>query len=314
MSSDLLERFYQKDRLALAKVITIIESKAERDQVLKTEILNSIFGNPTSLRLAISGPPGVGKSTFINVLGQKLVGLGLKLAILPIDPSSVISGGSILGDKMRMQDLTMRDDVYIRPSPSSGILGGVALATRDVMLAVEAFGFDCVLIETVGVGQSETLAYLLCDHYIVLSQPGSGDQLQAMKKGILELADYILITKADGEQENLARKTKDSLKSLALGMPNKKPFIDLISSLTGKGISEVLTHLTQSHQTMIAQGALSKERTIKRHDFVRSALIENLAFRIAEMKPVTNDLVGKEETSLSLAIDERAAEIIKKIK
>src|SRR5262249_53932369 len=158
----------------------------------------------------------VGKSTFINAVGQKLIGQGFKLAVLPIDPSSVMSFGSILGDKVRMGELAQRDEAYIRPSPSRGVLGGVSLYTRDVMVVVESFGFNFVIIETVGVGQSETLAKLLSDHFVVLMQPGAGDVFQAMKKGIVELADIILVNKADGEQESLAKKTKDSLKALSM--------------------------------------------------------------------------------------------------
>ena len=186
------------ERRAIAKAITLLEStradhRAEADALL-TELLPNT-GN--SLRLGISGVPGVGKSTFIEALGLMLINRGHKVAVLAVDPSSSVSGGSILGDKTRMEHLSMDERAYIRPSPSSGTLGGVAEKTREAMLVCEAAGFDIVIVETVGVGQSETAVAGMTDLYVLLQLPNAGDDLQAIKKGVMELADLIVINKAD---------------------------------------------------------------------------------------------------------------------
>ena len=250
---DLYQRFKAKDRGALAKVITLLESMAPHDQNNKLAMLSKIKGNNQSMRIAISGPPGVGKSTFINILGHKLLALGHKLAILAIDPSSVITKGSILGDKLRMQSLlNNRDQVYIRPSPSLGMLGGVSLATKDVILAVEDFGFDVVIIETVGVGQNEMMASLLSDHFIVLLDPNSGDYVQALKRGVLELAHAILINKAD---DALA---KASMLAKAFTYPNT--YIAIISAHSGLGIDDVISFLNKRHEDLIESNEIHQHR------------------------------------------------------
>ncbi len=206
--SELIKRFNAGDRYALAKAITIIESRAEDAKVAQKRLLFEIApSKKETLRLAISGPPGVGKSTFINALGKKLMKKEVSVAILPIDPSSDLNMGSIMGDKTRMKDLVTSDKIYIRPSPSKGSLGGVTRTTADVIFLVEAFGFDFIIIETLGVGQAESVARWLSDHFVVLAQPGSGDQIQAMKMGILEKADFILVNKAVMvKSKNLSRK------------------------------------------------------------------------------------------------------------
>lgn len=300
VATDVWARFLGGDRGALAKVITLIESTADKDKAQKLALLSKVVGNPDSVRLAVSGPPGVGKSTFINQLGKKIIEQGFKLAVLPIDPSSTLSMGSILGDKVRMSELAHCDDVYIRPSPSRGVLGGVSLATRDVMLVVEHFGYNCVIIETVGVGQSESVARLLSDHFVLLMQPGSGDQLQAMKKGVLELADSILVNKADGEQEALARKTKDSLNALVVGHEgDKKPYVGLVSALTGAGIDNFLTHVVAHHHKLKTTGQLTIHRALQFEAFLKAAFIDELARRLALVPKIHQKL--KEYTQTSAA-------------
>ena len=185
-------------RRAIAKAITLLESTRADHRAQADELLTALLPHTgKSLRLGISGVPGVGKSTFIEALGLHLIGLGHRVAVLTIDPSSSVSGGSILGDKTRMEQLSVREEAYIRPSPSSGTLGGVAEKTREAMLVCEAAGYDMVLVETVGVGQSETAVHGMTDMFVLLQLPNAGDDLQAIKKGVMELADLVVINKAD---------------------------------------------------------------------------------------------------------------------
>ena len=185
-------------RRAIAKAITLLESTRADHRAQGDELLTALLPHTgRALRLGLSGVPGVGKSTFVESLGLYLTGLGLRVAVLAIDPSSTVSGGSILGDKTRMEKLSAQENAYIRPSPSGGTLGGVAEKTREAMLVCEAAGFDVVIVETVGVGQSETAAHGMTDMFVVLQLPNAGDDLQAIKKGVMEMADMVVINKAD---------------------------------------------------------------------------------------------------------------------
>ena len=185
-------------RRAIAKAITLLESTRADHRAQGDELLTALLPHTgRALRLGLSGVPGVGKSTFVESLGLYLTGLGLRVAVLAIDPSSTVSGGSILGDKTRMEKLSAQENAYIRPSPSGGPLGGVAEKTREAMLVCEAAGFDVVIVETVGVGQSETAAHGMTDMFVVLQLPNAGDDLQAIKKGVMEMADMVVINKAD---------------------------------------------------------------------------------------------------------------------
>jgi LAO/AO transport system kinase len=281
---ELYNQFKHGNRLALAKVITLIESTAHQDQEKKQEILSKIKGNDHSIRIAISGPPGVGKSTFINILGQKLVALGHKLAVLPIDPSSSISKGSILGDRIRMSDLSHNNQVYIRPSPSMGMLGGISLATRDVMIAVESFGFDVVLIETVGVGQSEFFAQMLCDHFILLLEPGAGDYVQAIKKGILEFANGILINKADGELKSQALAMAKTLSLTFKSYGTKGPYISVVSALNDSGIDKFLSVIKNRQQNLLDSKELTTLRKANAIKMAKILLVESLAQKLMLLK------------------------------
>ena len=196
-------------RRAMAKSITLLESTLPADRLQADELLTGLLPHSgKSFRLGISGVPGVGKSTFIEALGLFLIAQGHRVAVLAIDPSSTVSGGSILGDKTRMEHLSVHDKAFIRPSPSSGTLGGVAEKTREAMLVCEAAGYDVILVETVGVGQSEYQVAGMVDFFMVLMLPNAGDELQGIKKGIIELADALVINKADGESLNHAGLTQ----------------------------------------------------------------------------------------------------------
>ena len=197
------------DRRALAKCITLVESTLPADRALATSLIEEILPNTgNSLRIGISGVPGVGKSTFIESFGLHLIETGKKLAVLAVDPSSPIAGGSILGDKTRMTQLSRSPDAFIRPSPSSGMMGGIAHKTRETILLCEAAGYDIILVETVGVGQSEVDVYSMVDFFMMLMVPNAGDDLQGIKRGITELVDSIIINKADGPSIPLAQTAK----------------------------------------------------------------------------------------------------------
>lgn len=192
-------------RRHLAKAITLVESNREADQQAAQELIDQVQERRDTIRVGISGVPGVGKSTFIEALGNLLIEKGLKVAVLAVDPSSPATGGSILGDKTRMEKLSSKKEAFIRPSPTSGTLGGVAKRTRESMILCEAAGYDVILIETVGVGQSEFEVASMVDCFLVLMLPGAGDSLQGIKRGIMEIIDILVINKADGDQEKMAK-------------------------------------------------------------------------------------------------------------
>lgn len=205
MSNFNLQALLGGNRRALAKAITLVESKLDSHREQAQGILEQVLPHSSnSIRIGITGVPGVGKSTFIEAFGLYLIEQGKRVAVLAVDPSSPIAGGSILGDKTRMEELSRRDEAFIRPSPSAGALGGVAQKTRETMLLCEAAGYDVILVETVGVGQSEYQVAGMVDFFMVLMLPGGGDELQGIKKGIMELADALVINKADGDSEKLA--------------------------------------------------------------------------------------------------------------
>lgn len=232
------------DRRALARAITLTESTRPDHRAQALALLGGLGQGRQALRIALSGTPGVGKSTFIDAFGMMLVGQGLRVAVLAIDPSSARSGGSILGDKTRMDRLAREPAAFIRPSPSRAQMGGVARRTRETVALCEAAGFDVVLIETVGVGQSETMAALMSDIFVLLMAPAGGDELQGMKRGIMEMADIILVNKADGELAATARRTvSDYRAALRLLRPRAEdppgfPCVLPVSALAGKGLDD----------------------------------------------------------------------------
>nr|WP_286202497.1 methylmalonyl Co-A mutase-associated GTPase MeaB [Comamonas sp. JC664] len=251
------------DRAMLARAITLVESELPRHAVLAQEVLTRLLPHTGgSRRVGISGVPGVGKSTFIDALGMHLVNAGKRVAVLAIDPSSTVSGGSILGDKTRMARLSREAAAYIRPSPSSGTLGGVARKTRETLLLCEAAGFDVVLVETVGVGQSETVVADLVDFYLVLMLAGAGDELQGIKRGILEVADMLAINKADGDNKPRAERARSELRAaLHLMRPGAEPEITTCSALEGSGIEKLWTSVDTQLGRAEASGALQRRRT-----------------------------------------------------
>jgi LAO/AO transport system kinase len=238
-----LEGFKNKDRTILAKAITLVESENESDRVVAEELISQLLkNNNRSLKLGISGTPGVGKSSFIDVLGKLLTKKNLEIAVLAVDPTSVISGGSILGDKTRMTELSVDPKAYIRPSPSGKNLGGVAAKSREAMLLCEAFGFDVILVETVGVGQSEIAVQGMVDIFIMLLQPGAGDELQGIKRGILEVVDMVVVTKSDGlnlENAKLAAHFYTQALQILRHVSENPPKVLEISSIEKKGFDQV---------------------------------------------------------------------------
>lgn len=243
-SDDYIKGIIQKDRFVLSKAITLIESTKKEDEQLANEILEACIKlKKQSKRIAVTGTPGAGKSTFINAFGKLLLDDNKSLAVLAIDPSSTMSKGSILGDKTRMEDLVNNSNCFIRPTASSNNLGGVARNTRETILLCEAFGFDYIIVETVGVGQSETMVKNMVDLFLLLLIPNSGDELQGIKRGIMEMADIIVINKSEKENENAARIAATQLKhALHLFTASEKdwtPQVLNISATEKTGLDEL---------------------------------------------------------------------------
>lgn len=242
--SDYLDGFKNKDRTILSRAITLVESQNQEHQKLAQELLQTLLPQTgSSKRIGISGTPGVGKSTFIESFGKLLTSQNKTLAVLAVDPTSQVSGGSILGDKTRMNELAIDSLAYIRPSPSGVTLGGVARRTRESLLLCEAFGFDYVLVETVGVGQSETTVAQMVDLFVMLLQPGAGDDLQGIKRGILEMVDMVVVTKDDGENHQIIQKAKHDYER-ALHILRHEGWIPPVlscSALTKSGLPEIQT-------------------------------------------------------------------------
>ncbi|HVW30618.1 MAG TPA: methylmalonyl Co-A mutase-associated GTPase MeaB [Polyangiaceae bacterium] len=253
------------DRAVLGRAISLIESNAAAHQGLAQEVLTGLLPyTGKSQRVGISGVPGVGKSTFIEALGTKLTGAGHRVAVLAVDPTSERTKGSILGDKTRMVNLSQNPRAFIRPSPSGGSLGGVGRKTRETMLLCEAAGFDVVLVETVGVGQSETMVADMVDFYLVLMLAGAGDELQGIKRGILELADLVAVNKADSGNEKNAERARQEYES-ALSLMNarsdgwKVPVVKC-SALSNQGLDELWAHVERHREALVTSGGLDALR------------------------------------------------------
>ncbi len=240
---DLARRIVAGERRALARSITLVESLRQDDQAIARALLDALLPHTgRALRVGISGTPGVGKSTFIEALGTRLLAQGRRVAVLAVDPSSPTTGGSILGDKTRMERLAHDDRAFVRPSPSGGALGGIASRTREAMLLCEAAGFDVVLVETVGVGQSEHAVSAITDTFLLLVAPGGGDDLQGQKRGVLELVHVVVVHKADGSRVDEARDTANHYRvagHLLHSQQQWQPPVVLASSVSGDGLDDV---------------------------------------------------------------------------
>jgi LAO/AO transport system kinase len=259
------ERIRDGDRGALARAITLVESTRPADRADAEALLTALLpftGKAT--RIGISGAPGAGKSTFIEAFGGFLTGIGKKVAVLAVDPSSRRSGGSILGDKTRMERLARDSNAFIRPSPAGATLGGVARRTHEAVLLVEAAGFDVVLVETVGVGQSETAVADMVDLFVLLVSPGGGDDLQGIKRGVMELADLVLVTKADGDLVKAAAHAASdyhaALHLMRPKYPGISPRVMKVSALEGSGVGEAWMALCELRRSLADEGFLSRLR------------------------------------------------------
>ena len=272
------------NRMILSRAITLIESNLPEDKQLAQDVLESILPfTGKSIRIGITGVPGVGKSTFIEIFGKYLTSLNKKIAILAIDPSSQLTKGSILGDKTRMEELAHEPLAYIRPSPTGTSLGGVTYKTRETMLLCEAAGFEVVIIETVGVGQSETYVHGMVDFFLLLMLAGAGDELQGIKKGIMEMADLIAITKADSGNEHQANLAKNEYESALHTFPPDGsgwfPEVVVCSAIEKKGIAEIW-ELVEKHREMLTKNGKFVENRQNQnlawmHDFIKQSLEQN---------------------------------------
>jgi LAO/AO transport system kinase len=282
--AELAQKLIAGDRVALGIAITLVESTREEQQVKAAELLELCSDHTIeSKRIGITGVPGVGKSTFIDAFGLKLTESGRKVAVLAVDPSSGISHGSILGDKTRMEKLSSDPNAFIRPTPSSGSLGGVARKTRETIALCEAAGFDTVLIETVGVGQSETAVHSMVDMFVLLVLATAGDELQGIKRGIMEMADLVIINKDDGENSSYTKLAKASYRQALHMFPVKEsgwtvPVISC-SSVSGNGIDDILKSTESYFNHIRVNGFLGMQRANQNGFWLKQAINEELNHR-----------------------------------
>lgn len=290
------------DRRALAKGITLVESTRSDHRQQAAELLETLMpATANSIRIGISGVPGVGKSTFIEAFGNLLLERGHRVAVLAVDPTSAVTGGSILGDKTRMETLAFAKNAFVRPSPAGKTLGGVTRRTRESLLLCEAAGFDVILVETVGVGQSETAVADMTDMFVLLLLPAGGDELQGIKRGIMELADLVLVNKADGEQTNSANQTMADYRSALHFMKSRfaswQPQVLACSSLKNSGIAEVWQEVESFRSTTTASGELQQHRAQQARSWMWSETAEAL---VADLKnhPAVKSLVPELEQAV----------------
>ena len=281
---DLARGLRAGDRGALARAITLVESRRADHQQRARALLNRLAPlGGKAMRVGVTGAPGVGKSTFIDTLGSNLTAAGRKVAVLAVDPSSGRSGGSILGDKTRMARLAADPNAFIRPSPAAGALGGVAARTRETMALCEAAGFDALLVETVGVGQSETAVADMTDFFLVLVLPGAGDELQALKKGVIELADLIAVNKADSDPAKAGATAADYSAALRLFAPASTgwtPRVLQISGLANQGLDQLWLEIERHRALMEATGELGRKRAGQNVKWMWTMLEERLKARL----------------------------------
>ena len=261
MIQPLAQQIIEGDRRALAKAITLVESTRADHGEQAVQLLAELMPHTgKSIRIGVSGAPGVGKSTFIESLGNYLTGQGHQVAVLAVDPTSAVSGGSILGDKTRMEALSVNPKAFVRPSPAGTTLGGVTRRTRESLLLCEAAGYDVIIVETVGVGQSETAVSEMTDMFLLLLSPGGGDDLQGIKRGIMELADLVLVNKADGDQANLVNQTlsdyRGALQFMQARTPGWTPKVNSCSALEGQGIAQAWAVVEDFRAVLTESGEL----------------------------------------------------------
>jgi LAO/AO transport system kinase len=306
------------ERAVIARAITLVESRRSDHQRAARRLVQDLLPDTGgAVRVGITGTPGVGKSTTIDALGSFLTEQGRKVAVLAVDPSSTRTGGSILADKTRMARLSADPNAFVRPSPASGTLGGVAAKTRESMLLCEAAGYDVVLVETVGTGQSETVVADMTDFFLVLMLPGAGDELQGLKKGVVELADMIAINKADGD--NLARaqaaaaEYRAALHILGARLPHWSPPVVTYSALTGEGIAQLWGKVLEHHTVMSEIGELAARRSQQQVKWMWAMLEERISGRLRSdpalraKLPRLEAAVAGGRMSASLAVEELAA-------
>ncbi|WP_055672805.1 methylmalonyl Co-A mutase-associated GTPase MeaB [Roseibium alexandrii] len=303
------------NRAALARAITLVESKKPEHRKIARELVQEVLPRTgKALRVGITGVPGAGKSTTIDTFGSNLTAAGHKVAVLAVDPSSTRTGGSILGDKTRMAQLAVDRNAFIRPSPSAGTLGGVAAKTRETMLLCEAAGFDVILVETVGIGQSETTVADMVDFFLVLMLPGAGDELQGIKKGVLEIADLIAVNKADGDGATRARAAasdyRAALHILAPKTPTWSPPVITISGLANEGLDHMWEQITVYRERMTASGEWQKRRADQQVSWMWDTLQQRLMESLKTNQKTANRLKTLEAdvrdgtTAVSVAVDE----------
>ncbi|MBN9671184.1 methylmalonyl Co-A mutase-associated GTPase MeaB [Roseibium aggregatum] len=305
-------------RAALARAITMVESRKREHRQIAKDLLQILLPETgKAYRVGITGVPGVGKSTTIDTLGSNLTEAGHKVAVLAVDPSSTRTGGSILGDKTRMARLAVDPQAFIRPSPSAGTLGGVAAKTRETMLLCEAAGFDVILVETVGIGQSETTVADMVDFFLVLMLPGAGDELQGIKKGVLEIADMIAVNKADGDGALRARSAasdyRAALHILAPRSPNWSPPVITVSGLANEGLDHLWDQIEIYRTRMQASGEWQDKRSRQQvawmWDMLQQRMMEALKtnHKTADRLKVLEESVREGNAAVSVAVDELAS-------
>src|SRR3954447_2006771 len=305
------------ERAQLARAITLIESRrADHQQTARKLVQMLLPATGHAARVGVTGTPGVGKSTTIDALGSFLTQQGRKVAVLAVDPSSTRSGGSILADKTRMPRLAADPNAFVRPSPAAGTLGGVAAKTREAMLLCEAAGYDVVLVETVGTGQSETAVADMTDFFLVLMLPGAGDELQGIKKGVIELADMLAVNKADGDNvkraKTAAAEYRGALHIIGTGSELWTPPIITFSALTGDGIAELWAKVSEHRERMSAAGALDTRRREQQVKWMWS-MLEDRAMARLKLDPILRARLPKLEAAVAagrpspaIAVDELA--------
>ncbi len=306
-----------RNRLVMAKTITLIESVLHEHQELARQVMDALLPHTgKAVRLGITGVPGAGKSTFIESFGTMLTEKGHRVAVLAVDPSSPRTGGSILADKTRMEKLSVNEQAFIRPSPSGGTLGGVARKTRETMMICEAAGYDVILVETVGVGQSEVAVASMVDFFLVLMIAGAGDELQGIKKGVLELADAITVNKADGdniERAKLARaQYETAMHLLSPPSPDWSTPVLMCSSLTGSGLEEIWETILKHRKILNDKGELERKRSEQSRLWMWALVKECLEEWFTKNAQVVNllPLIEKEVVSGQITATSGAARIL----